>query len=193
MTEKYIIVSLDDEKAKKLAEVISNDTSRKILDYLSEKEATESEISRNLSIPLSTVSYNVKNLIKNDLIEANEFKWSPKGREQDIFRVKRKYFIIAPAKDENFLLTEALKKIFPMSLIGLIIAVGIEYFTRETQTSIGIIQKSVSGVSEAEAAYVVPAQEILVQYSLHGIYFFIGFILALVSFLIFINIRKLTK
>ena len=191
MSEKFLLVSLNEEKAKKLAEVISNDTSRRILDYLSDKEATGSEISKDLNMPLSTVSYNIKNLIKNDLVEVKEFRWSSKGREQDIFKIKRRYFIIAPGREENLLLKEALKKILPVSLIGLIIAVGVEYFTRIQAGGIvrEMIQKSVSEASEA--ASMAPAQEIVaVQYSLHGLYFFVGFILALILFLIFLNINK---
>ena len=34
MTEKFIMVSLEEEKAKKIAEALCNKTARKILDYL---------------------------------------------------------------------------------------------------------------------------------------------------------------
>ena len=127
MTEKFILVSLDEKKSKELAEIISNDTSRKILDYLSEKEATASDISKDLKIPLSTVEYNLKNLLKSDLIEAEEFKWSPKGRQMDIFKVKKKYIVITPEK--NIQLIEIIKKVLPVGIFGVMVAGIIEYFS----------------------------------------------------------------
>jgi len=63
--ESFMLVSLKESKAKKLAEVIGNDTCRKILDFLaSKKSATETEISKDLNIPISTVHYNLKHLLK---------------------------------------------------------------------------------------------------------------------------------
>ena len=48
-----MLVSLEDAQAKQLAEVLSNDTSRKIIDHLSENEdATESDVAKALNIPL---------------------------------------------------------------------------------------------------------------------------------------------
>jgi len=35
--EKFLLVSLNEDKAKKLAQIISNDTCRKIIDFLAEK------------------------------------------------------------------------------------------------------------------------------------------------------------
>ena len=66
MSEKFVLVSLEENKAKKLAEVISNSTARKILDYLSEiEEAPESQIAKALKIPLNTAHYNLQNLKKS--------------------------------------------------------------------------------------------------------------------------------
>jgi DNA-binding transcriptional ArsR family regulator len=59
-SEKFLLVSLKEDEAKKLAQVISNDTSRKILDFLaSRKDATETEIATHLEMPLSTTHYNL--------------------------------------------------------------------------------------------------------------------------------------
>mgnify|MGYP001606047112 CR=1 FL=1 len=44
--ETFVLVSLEEEKSKKLAQVISNTTSRKILDYLSEKDASQGDIAK---------------------------------------------------------------------------------------------------------------------------------------------------
>jgi len=127
MAEKFILVSLDEQKSKELGDIISNKTSRRILDYLSDKEGSSSEISRELGIPISTVEYNLKNLVKASLVEVEEFKWSPKGRQQDIYKVKKKYIVITPRKGAE--LREVLKRVLPIGVFGIIIAGILEYFS----------------------------------------------------------------
>ena len=80
--ENFLLVSLKESEAKKLAQVISNDTSRKILDFLAGiKDATETDIAKNLDTPLSTVHYNIQALLKAKLVQADEFHYSEKGKE----------------------------------------------------------------------------------------------------------------
>ena len=71
--KNFLLLSLGDSKIKKISNVISNDSCRKILDYLSNKEATESEIAEKLNIPISTVHYNLQQLMETGLINAEEF------------------------------------------------------------------------------------------------------------------------
>ena len=56
MVQKYITISLDDEMTASLADALGNKTCKKILDYLIDKEASETEISRNLKIRANTVN-----------------------------------------------------------------------------------------------------------------------------------------
>ncbi len=78
--DKFILINIEDSKSKDLAQVISSDTSRKILDLLSEKSLSETEISRKLNIPLSTVHYNIQLLLKSNIIEIEDFFWSEKAK-----------------------------------------------------------------------------------------------------------------
>ncbi|OYT38350.1 hypothetical protein B6U82_00070 [Candidatus Pacearchaeota archaeon ex4484_31] len=106
---EYIAVSLDDEKAKAIGEVISNETARKILKLLAKKNATESEIAKELNLPLSTVSYNIKKLLECKLIEVNGFYYSEKGNKVNVYRLAKKVVLITPkssfVKLKNVLLT----------------------------------------------------------------------------------------
>ena len=105
--EKYILVNLEDESSKKLAESISNKTARKILDYLSNKEeAGAEEIAKELKLPLSTVDYNIKNLKASNLVEAKHFNWSSRGKRIILYRLAKKLIIIAPKS--AILLTDSL-------------------------------------------------------------------------------------
>jgi DNA-binding transcriptional ArsR family regulator len=124
--ESFMLVSLKEDKAKKLAAVISNETCRKILDYLAKSEATESELSRALRIPASTVHYNVQHLVENKLVVAEEFHYSPKGKEVLHYKLSHKLIIIAPQEaDAGFM--EKLRSILPVGIITLAATFTIGY------------------------------------------------------------------
>src|SRR3989338_6981978 len=114
--KNFILLSMEDEKIKKISNVISNDSCRKILDYLANSEATESELALKLNIPISTVHYNLQQLMETGLIEAAEFHYSEKGKEVNHYRLANKYIIIAPKK--TFGIKEKLKGILPTALIA---------------------------------------------------------------------------
>lgn len=116
VNKNFLLVSLEENKAKKIAEVINNDTSRKIIDFLAKKDATESELSKELGIPISTIHYNIKQLQDAGLVVVEEFHYSKKGKEVNHYTLANKYIIIAPVnKDSKFL--DALKKILPITII----------------------------------------------------------------------------
>jgi len=123
-TEKFIMVSLEEDKAKELANVISNDTSRKILGFLSEKDAAENDIARELNIPASTVHYNVQLLLKHNLIEVKDFYWSEKGNKVQVYTVAKKLIVIVP---KSMRIKTKLKSILPVALTALV-ASGMIYF-----------------------------------------------------------------
>ena len=114
--ETFLLVSLNEKKAKKLAEVISNNTSRKILDFLSKGEASESEIAKELNIAISTVHYNLKHLVDAKLVKADEYHYSPKGREVLHYKLANQYVIIAPESAKSSI-KEKLKSIIPAATI----------------------------------------------------------------------------
>lgn len=142
--KNFLLISLEDNKAKKIAEVLNNDTSRKILDFLSKKEATESDISKELAIPMSTVHYNLKILQEANLVVVEEFHYSQKGKEINHYSLANKYIIITPKADQsNFM--EALKKIIPIAIITAGVA-GIMQLINYTS-------KATAGLSDASAQY----------------------------------------
>ncbi|MFH0978292.1 MAG: winged helix-turn-helix domain-containing protein [Candidatus Woesearchaeota archaeon] len=139
--EKFVLVSLQDDKAKKLAQVITNDSCRKILDYLAEKDATESELSGKLQIPISTVHYNLKQLVEGGLVKSEEFHYSEKGKEVNHYRLANKYIIIAPRSVYG--IKEKLKSILPVVLILGVGAAFIGLFSRSFTTGTMAAQKAV--------------------------------------------------
>lgn len=124
MADKYVLMDLDDDKSKEIATVLNSKTSKKILDYLSEHEtATESEISKSLSVAISTVHYNISVLIKARLVESQEYHYSKKGREVNHYKLANKLIIISPSKmDESA--KEKLKSLFMTVFFGAVFAVS---------------------------------------------------------------------
>jgi len=117
--ESFVLVSLKEDKAKKLAQVIGNETCRKILDYLAtKKEVTETQISKDLNLPASTVHYNLQHLYENKLVEVDEFHYSPKGKEVNHYKLSNKFIIIAPKETPKGVLNK-LKNLFPVGILAL--------------------------------------------------------------------------
>ncbi len=115
--EPFMLVSLAEAKAKKLAQVLNNETCTKILNHLANgKDGTETEIAKALKLPLSTVHYNLKQLVETKLVIADEFHYSEKGREVNHYRLANKYIIIAPHEErEPFL--RRLRGFLPAAII----------------------------------------------------------------------------
>jgi DNA-binding transcriptional ArsR family regulator len=118
MDDKSIMVPLDDVRAKYIAEVIGNKSCKKILDYLAENDASVSEVALKLKMPLNTVDYNIKKLLKADLIEKISHWWSVKGKKMPIYRVSNKKVVIYPKQRSlrTFLWTGVLVTLGALSL-----------------------------------------------------------------------------
>ena len=118
------MVSIDDEKSKDMAKVISNATARKILDLLSSKDKLGAkQIAKNLGLRLNTVMYNLKALKKQGLIKISDFGWSEKGKKVHMYSLVQKIVVIAP---KGFDYKDVLKKIIPVALVGF----GLALFTK---------------------------------------------------------------
>jgi len=127
-----MLISLEEEKAKKLAQVISNETCTKLLNHLAQgKDGTETEIAQALRLPLSTVHYNLKQLVEARLVLADEYHYSSKGREVLHYKLANKYIIIAPQEEkESFLkkLQGFLPALFITVAVAVIAKVFMEFF-----------------------------------------------------------------
>lgn len=184
MSEKFIMVSLEDEKAKQLAEIISNKTSRKILDYLSSiEEASETDIAKYLHLPLNTIHYNIKNMLKANLIECKEFKWSEKGREINLYKIAKKYIIISPKSDNS--MKEKLKNIFISLGLTTIISFLIKMYFSPSQAvsqTEEFTQSAKMAFDVAQEQIVQPAQQIIGLTNNIYIWFLLGAVFAILVY-----------
>ncbi len=188
-SEKFIMVSLDDEKSKDLANVISNDTSRKLLDYLSEKESSESDIAKDLGLPLSTVHYNIQNLLKNNLIEVKDFYWSGKGNKVNIYTIAKKFIVIAPKGSK---VPSAIRSLIPVVLISIaataLITLGSRNFPQRFAESVPMPAKEASiEQSVSIGTSIAPKLSFLPSYAL---WFLAGSLFAIIIYLLIYMIRR---
>ncbi|MBT4824722.1 winged helix-turn-helix transcriptional regulator [Candidatus Woesearchaeota archaeon] len=144
-----LLVDLNDAKTKKLAETITSDTSRKILNHLADKDDTEANIAKVTKIPISTVHYHLQKLQDASLVTADEYHYSEKGREVNHYKLANKYIIIAPKKITG--LKQKLKNILPVALVSFAAAAIIKMFTTVTGSTNGIYSKAAPELMAAAA------------------------------------------
>jgi DNA-binding transcriptional ArsR family regulator len=141
MTDKFLLFDLEDEKSKKLGEVISNPTCKKIINLISEKEVSESDLAKELKIPINTIEYNLKKLLEAGIIEKKkEFFWSRKGKKIDLYQLANKLIIISPKKS----LSSKIKSILPAVIITGLVTSAIAIYSRVTEESINDLQTPAS-------------------------------------------------
>ena len=207
MTKKnnFLLVDLNEKKTKKLAETITSDTSRKILNYLAEKEHdTETNIAQELKIPISTVHYHLQKLTEASLIIAEEFHYSKKGREINHYKLANKYIIIAPRKVSG--LRQALKNVLPVGIIALgisaVIKIMSSFTSRTGSFAAESLQKTAPMLEQAVMMDAAPlAQEIggncLPQITTSqpdiALWFLVGSLSAIVIYLLIIIIKEWRK
>lgn len=194
--ESFLLVSLNESKAKELAQVVSNESCRKILDYLAaKKDATESEISQKLNIPISTVHYNLQLLVGAKLVTADEYHYSTKGKEVNHYSLANKYIIIAPKTVWG--IKEKLKTVLPVLLIAGAISGALKVFLGTRVMTFGTV---------AEKAAVIPAYAMAGEclmaagdeavagvpalFQNFALWFLFGAVFATILYLIFDWIRK---
>ncbi len=143
MEEKFLLISMEDERAKKLADVLGNKTCKKIIDLFAEKgELSEKDISDHLKMPLNTVEYNLKKLIAAELVEKTKtFFWSQKGKKIPTYNLSNKAIIISP-KNSN--LSSKLKSILPVAFVAGLASVALRQFYIYSSAAPQAFEESVS-------------------------------------------------
>lgn len=189
----YILASLEDGRAKQLGQIISNEKARKILNLLTKKRATESEIAKELKIPISTVNYNIKQLLKAGLITIKGSFYSKKGNKMNVYSLAKKLILIAP---KGVSVTRCkIKSILPAALITAALAGIIKlFYSMPFQTRMevdagkaGEFMETLPAVEEAAA---FPVEVTTIISSTHYALFFLAGALIALGIYILISWRK---
>ena len=184
----FLLVDLNEEKTKKLTETITNDTSRKILNYLIENEEAKANIAKALTLPISTVHYHLQKLLDAGLVIVEEFHYSKKGREINHYKLANKYIIIAPKKSSG--LKQRLKGILPALGVLFGISILIKFIQSISQDLFGDISLK---TSQAMTETVVKTVSLTAKESYQfgaAEWFFIGGLAVIAIYVIIVSIDE---
>jgi len=118
------------EESKKITQVISNDTARRIIELLADSSLSASDISQRLNAPLTTITYNLENLESVGLVKVEKIKYSEKGREVKIYAPVRKLIVLIPEKTDRKSVADLIRGYLGVILAASLASGLIELFTR---------------------------------------------------------------
>lgn len=95
--EKLLILQLS-EDSRKIARLLSNETSIKILKLLNKKSMSAGDLADELKVRLNTLKYNLDSLLEAGMIRVRHIKWSRKGREIKVYEAVEKVIVLLPVK-----------------------------------------------------------------------------------------------
>jgi len=147
-----VIVPVNDE-SKKLRQILSNETSMKILDLLKKESLSASEVAERLDLPLTTVKYNIDQLVEYELIYIQRIKYSEKGRQVKIYEAQEKVIIFAPEKVNRISLAAMLQKYAFAFMTAAFAGFGLNYIYQQyfnSQYDDGISLRSALSIADEE-------------------------------------------
>lgn len=112
MKDEIRVFTHDDKSLKLLGELLSNDTSRRIIRCLIEKQMYTNELATKLDIPISLVIHHLKKLEELGLVDVEEKQITRKTKDHKFFRMTGKFFILPNDSQYEVTKTGMLKQIF---------------------------------------------------------------------------------
>jgi DNA-binding transcriptional ArsR family regulator len=122
------IFSLDDEKLKILAKIISNKSSIEILNLLFYNELTANEIAQKTNMSLQLVKYYLDKMQQIELIQISKTEKNCKARNMNYYKTSKLAIIITPSKitekaKQSKLLVRSFTSISKFFEIGIVSAI----------------------------------------------------------------------
>jgi len=128
ITEKIKIMATDDERIKSFGELLTNDSSRTILQLLFNEELTALQIADKTGISLQLVKYHIIKLQDLGVVKVTKTEKNSKSQDMKYYSASKFSMVIVPPKysektKESKLLVRSFKHIYKISGLG--IAAGI--------------------------------------------------------------------
>ena len=128
ITEKIKIMATDDDKIKSFGELLTNDSSRTILQLLFNEELTALQISEKTGISLQLVKYHIIKLQDLGVVKVTKIEKNSKSQNMKFYSASKFSMVIVPPKysektKESKLLVRSFKNIYKIAGFG--IAAGI--------------------------------------------------------------------
>jgi len=134
--EKVEIFSTDDEKIKSVGELLTNDSSRAILQLLFTNELTATEIAEKTGISLQLVKYHINKMQDLNIAKISKVEKNVKNQDMNYYTATKFAIVIIPSAvsdraKESKLLVRSFKTIF--RLFGFGVAAAASYFVAGLQ------------------------------------------------------------
>ncbi|MBT8507758.1 hypothetical protein AZH53_04915 [Methanomicrobiaceae archaeon CYW5] len=123
--EGVLVLEPGDDRAKKIGKALSNASSSDILHLLGEGEKTLSELSEGLDQPITTVKYNVENLLDAGMIDIVRTRYSEKGRVIKVYGIRDQVVIVSPGRADVKSLLMKYASLFALILVASLVLAGI--------------------------------------------------------------------
>ncbi|HSB56373.1 MAG TPA: winged helix-turn-helix domain-containing protein [Nitrosopumilaceae archaeon] len=123
-SENIEIISTDDEKIKSFGELLSSDSSRKILKLLYAEVMTANQIAQKTGISLQLVRYHIKKLQDHGIVRIVKIEKNSKEHDMKYYSAARFAVVILPSHlsvkaRESKSLFDSLKTIYRFAAIGI--------------------------------------------------------------------------
>ncbi len=128
ITEKIKILATDDEKIKSFGELLTNDSSREILQLLFNEELSATQIAQKTDISLQLVKYHLIKLQDLGIVKISKIEKNSKSKDMKFYSATKFSIVIVPPKlsektKESKLLIRSFRHIYKVAGLG--IATGV--------------------------------------------------------------------
>ena len=136
VTENIKILATDDEKIKLFGEMLTNDSSRKILQLLFGEEMTANQIAQKTDISLQLVKYHLIKLQEIGVVKIQRTEKNSKSRDMKVYTATQFSVVVVPPKlskktKESKLLIRSFRHIYKVAGLG--VAAGVSGLFSLTQ------------------------------------------------------------
>jgi len=130
------ILSTDDKKIKLFGELLTNDSSREILQILFQDELTALEISQKMDISLQLVKYHINKMQDLEIIKISKVEKNTKNQDMNYYTATKFAVVIVPSEvsdrtKESKMLVRSFKTIYRM--LGFGVAAAASWFVLDIQ------------------------------------------------------------
>lgn len=132
---KIKVFGYDEKSLKTLGQLLANDTSRKIIMLLINKDMYLNEVSKKLEIQMNTTSFHLKKLVDLGLVIVTKKKITRKGINHDHYKMTPNVFVKLNNTKKDMVNSGILKRIFKEGVkfvvVFLVAVTGISIFGKD--------------------------------------------------------------